>query len=107
DLDVSERTIHRDMESLSLIGIPVYSERGKNGGWRLIDRWKQSLSYLTEKEIISLFISTPEKIITELNLYISTDELKQKLILSVPEQIRKSATMISERIHIDTDTWRG
>src|SRR5690625_5789882 len=91
DLEVSERTIHRDMESLSFIGIPVYSERGRAGGWRLVDRWKQSLSYLTEKEIISLFLPKPEKVITELNLDISVDELKQKLLLSVPEQIRKSA----------------
>lgn len=107
DLEVSERTIHRDMESLSLIGIPVYSERGKNGGWRLVDRWKQSLSYLTEKEIISLFLPTPEKIITELNLDISVEDLKKKLLLSVPEQMKKSATTIWERIYIDTDTWRG
>jgi len=107
ELEVSERTIHRDMESLSLIGIPVYSERGKNGGWRLVDRWKQSLSYLTEKEIISLFLPTPEKIITELNLEISVEDLKQKLLLSVPEQMKKSATSIWERIYIDTDTWRG
>ena len=107
DLEVSERTIHRDMESLSLIGIPVYSERGKNGGWRLVDRWKQSLSYLTEKEIISLFLPTPEKIITELNLDISTKDLKQKLLLSVPERMRKSASTIWERIYIDTGTWRG
>src|SRR5690625_1870029 len=107
DLEVSERTIHRDMDSLSLIGIPVYSERGKNGGWRLVDRWKQSLSYLTEKEIISLFLPNSEKIITELQLGISEDELKNKLLLSVPEQIKKNATTIWERIYIDTDTWRG
>lgn len=107
ELEVSQRTIHRDMESLSLIGIPVYSERGKNGGWRLVDRWKQSLSYLTEKEIISLFLPTPEKIITELNIDISTKDLKQKLLLSVPDRMRKSASTIWERIYIDTDTWRG
>lgn len=107
ELEVSERTIHRDMDSLSLIGIPVYSERGKAGGWRLVDRWKQSLSYLTEKEIISLFLPIPEKIISDLNIDISTDELKQKLLLSVPEPMQRSAATMWDRIYIDTDTWRG
>ena len=107
ELGVSERTIHRDMESLSLVGIPVYSERGVAGGWRLVDDWKHKLSYLKEKEIISLFLPSSEKIIADLNLDMSVDELKQKLLLSVPDHVKESAINLSERIHIDTSSWRN
>ncbi len=106
ELGVSERTIHRDMESLSLVGIPIYSERGVAGGWRLVDGWKHKLSYLKEKEIISLFLPSPEKVISDLNLDVSIDELKQKLLLTAPGRVRKSAINLSERIHIDTSSWR-
>ncbi len=107
ELEVSERTIHRDMESLSVAGIPVFSERGKAGGWRLIDEWKNKLSWLTEKEIISLFLPASEKVLSDLNLNISTDEIKQKLLLSVPNHVRQNAANLWERIYIDTDTWHG
>ncbi|MGP4108637.1 helix-turn-helix transcriptional regulator [Virgibacillus sp. L01] len=107
ELEVSERTIHRDMESLSVAGIPVFSERGKAGGWRLIDEWKNKLSWLTEKEIISLFLPASEKVLSDLNLNISTEEMKQKLLLSVPNHVRQNATNLWERIYIDTDTWHG
>src|SRR5699024_673081 len=107
ELGVSERTIHRDMESLSLVGIPVYSERGVAGGWRLVDDWKHKLSYLKEKEIISLFLPSSEKVIADLNLDLSIDELKQKLLLSVPDHVKESALKLSELIHIDTSPWRN
>src|SRR5699024_6095851 len=47
------------------------------------------------------------KIIADLNLDMSVDELKQKLLLSVPDHVKKSAINLSERIHIDTSSWRN
>lgn len=106
ELNVSERTIHRDMESLSLIGIPIYSERGPAGGWHLVDGWKQRLSYLTETEITSLFLTVSEKVFSDLNIDISVDKLKEKLLLSVPKYIKNNALNVWERIYIDTNNWR-
>ncbi|MFB5660947.1 helix-turn-helix transcriptional regulator [Alteribacillus sp. HJP-4] len=107
ELEVSQRTIHRDMEALSAIGIPVYAERGKAGGWRLVDDWKQRLSWFKEKEILSFFLPPSEKILSDLNLDISRTDLINKLLVSLPEQSRKNAQHLWERIYVDMGTWRS
>ncbi|WP_257352060.1 helix-turn-helix transcriptional regulator [Pseudalkalibacillus decolorationis] len=107
ELEVSERTIHRDMESLSAAGIPVYSERGKTGGWKLVDDWKQKLSWLKEKEVLSLFLPHAEKLLSDLNMDISTADIRDKLLLSLPEQSRERAMNLWERVYVDMGTWRN
>jgi predicted DNA-binding transcriptional regulator YafY len=107
ELEVSDRTVHRDIESLSKAGVPVYSERGKNGGWRLVDDWKHKLSWLKEKEVLSFFLPHAEKVLSDLNLDISREDLRKKLLLGLPEHSRKSAMNLWERIYIDLGTWRN
>ena len=55
-LEVSERTIHRDMEALSTAGIPVTAERGSGGGWSLLANYRTNLTGLTEAEINPLLV---------------------------------------------------
>jgi biotin operon repressor len=50
-LEVSERTIYRDLEALSLAGVPVYAERGPGGGWKLLEDYRTNLTRLTETEV--------------------------------------------------------
>ncbi|MGI8316355.1 helix-turn-helix transcriptional regulator [Halobacillus mangrovi] len=107
ELEVSERTIHRDMEALSRAGIPVYSQRGKAGGWRLIDDWKQKLSWLKEKELQLLFLPPADKILTDLDIDISSKEVKNKLLLSLPEPSRQQAKSLWERVYVDMGTWKN
>ncbi|WP_281974338.1 helix-turn-helix transcriptional regulator [Halobacillus litoralis] len=107
ELEVSERTVHRDMESLSAAGIPVYAERGKAGGWKLVDNWKQRLSWLKEKEMLSLFLPHAEKIMNDLNMDISSKDIRDKLMLSLPEGAKQSAVNLWERIYVDMGTWKN
>ncbi len=59
ELEVTERTIHRDMEALSAAGIPVLAERGKFGGWKLLENYRTNLTGLKAAEIKTLLLSPP------------------------------------------------
>ncbi|HEX4947020.1 MAG TPA: HTH domain-containing protein, partial [Blastocatellia bacterium] len=67
-LEVSERTIHRDMEALSIAGIPVFSERGTGGGWSLVEGYRSNLTGLSEAEVQALFLSRPAGLLNDLGL---------------------------------------
>ena len=67
-LEVSQRTILRDMDALSSAGVPVVAERGTGGGWRLIDGYETKLTGLTPAEIRSLFLARPPALLAELGL---------------------------------------
>src|SRR5690349_16079958 len=56
-LEVSERTIHRDMEALGAAGVPVMAERGNGGGWSLMEAYKTNLTGLNHSEIQTLFLT--------------------------------------------------
>ncbi|WP_245807736.1 helix-turn-helix transcriptional regulator [Halobacillus massiliensis] len=105
-LEVSERTIHRDMDALSTSGIPMYAERGKNGGWALVDDYKTNLTGLKEEEIRSLFLSPSEQLLEDLGLTRTFENARNKLAASVPSLYRESAKSIWERIYVYTTTWR-
>src|SRR5690348_11748838 len=67
-LEVSERTVLRDMEALTVAGIPVIADRGAGGGWRLLDGYQTKLTGLKPSEIRSLFLARPERLIADLGL---------------------------------------
>src|SRR5215469_6683825 len=58
-LEVSERTIHRDMLALGMAGVPVTAMRGTGGGWRLLEAYHTNLTGLSETEIQALFLTKP------------------------------------------------
>ena len=83
-LEVSERTIHRDMEALSGAGIPVTAARGLGGGWSLLGDYRTSLTGLNEAEIQSLFLTKPAKLLADLRLEKAADGAALKLLASLP-----------------------
>jgi len=104
-LEVSERTIHRDMEALSGAGIPVTAARGSGGGWSLLGEYQTSLTGLTEPEIQSLFVTKPAKLLADLHLEKAADGALLKLLASVPSTFREGAERARQRIYVDVTGW--
>jgi predicted DNA-binding transcriptional regulator YafY len=105
-LEVSERTIYRDMDALSGTGIPVVAERGKNGGWSLLEDYQTDLTGLKESEIRALFVSPSAHLLDDLGFTRTSEEARNKLIASLPSTYRENAKDVWNRIHIDTSSWR-
>ncbi len=105
-LEVSERTIYRDMDALSGTGIPVIGERGKNGGWSLLEDYQTDLTGLKESEIRALFVSPSSQLLEDLGMTRTSDDARNKLVASLPSIYRENAKDVWNRIHIDTSGWR-
>jgi predicted DNA-binding transcriptional regulator YafY len=104
-LEVSERTIHRDMEALSGAGIPVTAERGIGGGWCLLEAYRTNLTGLNEAEIQALFLTKPVRLLADLGLRKAADAALIKLLAALPSMSRHDAEQVSQRIHVDATGW--
>lgn len=104
-LEVSERTIFRDMESLSMTGVPVYAERGSGGGWVLSEGYRTQLTGMKTEEILSLLLSNPSNLLDDLGLRADFEAAYQKLLAATPAVIRTNAEKVRQRIHIDGAGW--
>lgn len=105
-LEVSERTIHRDMEALATAGVPVYAQRGTGGGWMLPDDYRTRVTGLSEAEVQALFAGWPERLLRDLGLAEAGEGAALKLLAAIPAQARSSAERMLERIHVDAPSWR-
>jgi predicted DNA-binding transcriptional regulator YafY len=104
-LEVSERTIHRDMESLSMAGIPVMAERGMGGGWSLQGEYRTNLTGLNEAEIQALFLARSPRLLDDLGLGKAAEAAFIKLFAEAPAATRRDAESASQRIHVDVTGW--
>jgi predicted DNA-binding transcriptional regulator YafY len=104
-LEVSERTIHRDMEALSFAGIPVIAERGSGGGWSLLGEYRTNLTGLNEVEIQSLFVTRPSRLLADLNLEKAAEGALLKLLAALPSVYRRGAEHMRQRIYVDATGW--
>jgi predicted DNA-binding transcriptional regulator YafY len=108
-LEVSERTIHRDMVALGTSGIPVTAERGTGGGWSLLEPFQSGLKGLTglnEAEIQTLFLARPARLLDDLGLNQAAEAALIKLFSALPAAQRQGAEYARQRIYIDTTGWR-
>ena len=105
-LEVSQRTILRDMDALSGAGVPVVAERGTGGGWRLIDGYETKLTGLTPAEIRSLFLARPPALLAELGIKEAADAAWLKLRAALPVGVREQAEFVRQRVLIDSRNWR-
>jgi predicted DNA-binding transcriptional regulator YafY len=104
-LEVSERTIHRDMDALSGAGIPVIAERGIGGGWSLLGEYRTNLTGLNEAEIQSLFVIKPPRLLADLNLERAAEGALLKLLAALPTAYRRGAERARQRIYVDVAGW--
>ncbi|MGG1518515.1 YafY family protein [Paenibacillus oryzisoli] len=105
-LEVSHRTILRDMDALSSSGIPVVADRGKTGGWRLMDHFRSQLSGLKLDEMKTLFILPSESMLEDLGVQTFGIGTRQKLLAALPSATKSEARHFLEKIYIDTGTWK-
>lgn len=105
-LEVSERTVHRDMEALSAAGVPVFALRGAQGGWQLAEGWQTSVPGLEEQELRALLMAQP-RALGDLRLAGAAERAMGKLMASLPAAMRQQAQTTRERLFIDVEGWRG
>jgi predicted DNA-binding transcriptional regulator YafY len=110
ELEVSERTIYRDIESLSTAGIPVYTERGPGGGCALLESYRTNLTGLTTDEVQALFMLSIPPPLVQLGVHHELKTALLKLAVSLPAAQRQkeefSQDQLSQsRIYLDSSWW--
>lgn len=104
-LEVSTRTIFRDIQALSAAGVPVYCERGRGGGVALLFDCRKDIHSLSEAELKALLVSTAPEGARQLGLDRALTSARQKITAALPDAYRRAALELSERILIDTGGW--
>jgi predicted DNA-binding transcriptional regulator YafY len=105
ELGVSSRTIHRDIDELTTSGVPVYAERGRDGGFRLLDGYRVKLNGLTSLEAEALALANLPGPATDLGLGEAVLTAHLKIIAALPQGQRESAERTMSRFHLDPTGW--
>ncbi|MDB6086329.1 MAG: Helix-turn-helix type 11 domain protein, partial [Gammaproteobacteria bacterium] len=105
ECEVSLRTIYRDIEVLGAAGIPVYSERGSEGGYRLLDGYRTQLNGLSAKEAEALFLTGLSGPAADLGIGAVMAAAQNKLLSAIPVRLRAGAQQTRSRFHLDAPAW--
>lgn len=105
ELEVSVRTIYRDVDQLSASGVPIYAETGRSGGFELLEGWRTRLTGLTAPEAQAMFLSGLPGPAAELGLGEAVANAELKLLATLPADWQREATRISARFHLDPRGW--
>jgi len=105
-LEVSARTVHRDMEALSAAGVPVFALRGSRGGWQLDEDWRMRVPGLEEAELRALLMAQP-RVLGDARLARAAESALNKLMAALPLSLRERAASIRQRLYVDTTGWGG
>ena len=104
-LEVSERTVLRDVEALSAAGVPVYAERGRHGGFALLPGFRADVTGLADTEAQVLFAYLGLDTFGDLGLSREVRSALDKLAASAPERLAAPAGRLREVVHVDRRRW--
>ncbi|HXC97480.1 MAG TPA: YafY family protein [Edaphobacter sp.] len=105
-LEVSQRTVHRDMEALSAANVPISALRGAQGGWQLEQGWRTQVPGLDEAELRALLMTQP-RALSDPAMRAASERAFGKLMAALPGRMREQAAAMSERLHIDPTGWHA
>ncbi|MGW1724701.1 helix-turn-helix transcriptional regulator [Streptomyces sp. NPDC002306] len=105
ELDVSERTVTRDAQALSEAGVPVYAERGRAGGYRLVGGYRTRLTGLARGEAEALFLSGVPGALREMGLDDAASAARLKVSAALLPSLRDASRTASQRFHLDAPGW--
>src|SRR5271156_4043250 len=105
-LEVSQRTVHRDMEALSAAKVPISALRGAQGGWQLERGWRTHVPGLDEAELRALLMTQP-RALSDPAMRAASERAFGKLMAALTSKMREQAAAMSERLHLDPTGWHA
>ncbi|MER8071373.1 YafY family protein [Streptomyces sp. NPDC094034] len=105
ELEVSERTITRDAQALSEAGVPVYADRGRTGGYRLVGGYRTRLTGLARDEAEALFLSGVPGALREMGLDDVSSAARLKVSAALLPSLRGASDSAAQRFHLDAPGW--
>lgn len=102
ELDVSVRTIHRDVEALQMAGVPLFTTQGAGGGIGIVDRWRSPAEAFSPDEVSALVIGGAA---ADLGLGAVLALARSKFRSGLPAHVQHQLDLVSERVHLDTTGW--
>ena len=105
ELEVTPRTVYRDVDALSSAGVPIYAIGGPGGGYALLDSYRTTLTGLHEDEVKALFMMTIPGPIADLGVNQTLQTAVLKLTSALPSQHQAQAEFFRQRLHLDAAAW--